>query len=184
MSNNIRLVSSAKNLRSQFKGISNGSSNNLNSSSSASIYTAGSSVSQSRSLDPSASGSGSLSRQGGLLRSTSNGDLRRSKSIQKKTLIAKVFADEPAPQESHPDLSMEMTLLVVKRCVKEIRERGNHLSRGSDRVRNSFFLWLSVSEHFFWTLIEPRTHDKGYPPPSADGTEQKSDHGHNQHDLG
>ncbi|KAG0342225.1 hypothetical protein BG000_006144 [Podila horticola] len=124
MSNNIRLVSSAKNLRSQFKGISNGSSNNLNSSSSASIYTAGSSVSQSRSLDPSASGSGSLSRQGGLLRSTSNGDLRRSKSIQKKTLIAKVFADEPAPQESHPDLSMEMTLLVVKRCVKEIRERG------------------------------------------------------------
>ncbi|KAG0034387.1 hypothetical protein BGZ81_004868 [Podila clonocystis] len=124
MSNNIRLVSSAKNLRSQFKGMSNGSSNNLNSSSNASIYTAGSSVSQSRSLDPSASGSGSHSRQGGLLRSTSNGDLRRSKSMQKKTLIAKVFADEPAVQESHPDLSMEMTLLVVKRCVKEIRERG------------------------------------------------------------
>ncbi|KFH72897.1 hypothetical protein MVEG_00122 [Podila verticillata NRRL 6337] len=124
MSNNLRLVSSAKNLRSQFKGISNGNSNNLNTSSSASIYTTGSSVSQSRSLDPSASVPGSLSRQGSLLRSTSSGNLRRSKSVQKKTLIAKVFADEAAPQDSHPDLSMEMTLLVVKRCVKEIRERG------------------------------------------------------------
>lgn len=128
MSNNLRLVSSAKNLRSQFKGINNVSSNNLNSSSNASIYTTGSSVSQSRSLDPSASVPGSLSRHGTLLRSTSNGNLRRSKSAQKKTLIAKVFADEAAPQVSHPDLSMEMTLLVVKRCVKEIRERGNCLS--------------------------------------------------------
>ncbi|KAG0345738.1 hypothetical protein BG005_001132 [Podila minutissima] len=86
MSNNLRLVSSAKNLRSQFKGINNGTS------SSASIYTAGSSVPH-------------------------NGLPTQSKSMQKKTPNAKVFADEP-------DLSMEMTLLVVKRCVKEIRERG------------------------------------------------------------
>ncbi|KAG0084846.1 hypothetical protein BGZ93_010117 [Podila epicladia] len=81
MSNNLRLVSSAKNLRSQFKGINNGSS------SSASIYTAGSSISH-------------------------NAPPTQSRSIQKKTPM-----DEP-------DLSMEMTLLVVKRCVKEIRERG------------------------------------------------------------
>lgn len=184
MSNNLRLVSSAKNLRSQFKGISNGNSNNLNSSSNASIYTTGSSVSQSRSLDPSASVPGSLSRQGTLLRSTSSGNLRRNKSVQKKTLIAKVFADEAAPQDSHPDLSMEMTLLVVKRCVKEIRERGNHLS---DLLNSHLFICPLLNQQatfHFDIKRKSRTHDKGHPSPGADGTEQKSDHGYDQHDLG
>lgn len=181
MSNNLRLVSSAKSLRSQFKGISNGSSNNLNSSSSASIYTAGSSVSQSRSLDPSASVPGSVSRQGSLQQSTSNGNLRRSKSVQKKTLIAKVFADEAAPQESRPDLSMEMTLLVVKRCVKEIRERGNH---PGDLLKCLLFPSLFLNRQATFSFWKSRTHDKGHPSPGADGTEQKSDHGYDQHDLG
>ncbi|KAG0201110.1 hypothetical protein BGX28_006035 [Mortierella sp. GBA30] len=40
--------------------------------------------------------------------------------------MSKVFADEEqTPQSGLPDLSMEMTLLIVKRCIKEIRERGN-----------------------------------------------------------
>jgi hypothetical protein len=39
--------------------------------------------------------------------------------------MSKVFADEQAnSHDSLPDLSMEMTHLIVKRCVKEIRERG------------------------------------------------------------
>lgn len=44
--------------------------------------------------------------------------------MQKKTLISKVFADDSSHSNELQDLSMEMTLLVVKRCVKEIRERG------------------------------------------------------------
>jgi len=44
--------------------------------------------------------------------------------MQKKTLISKVFADDSNHSNELQDLSMEMTLLVVKRCVKEIRERG------------------------------------------------------------
>ncbi|KAI7822411.1 hypothetical protein BC939DRAFT_183563 [Gamsiella multidivaricata] len=121
----IRLVSSAKSLREQFKGpASSGStSNNIMTSSGISVYTASSSISRAKTLEPSAITS--LSRQGSLLRSTSNGNLRRSKSTQKKGLISKVFADEAAdPHDALPDLSMEMTLLIVKRCVKEIRERG------------------------------------------------------------
>lgn len=43
--------------------------------------------------------------------------------------MSKVFAEAETEQNmAMPDLSMEMTLLIVKRCVKEIRERGkfNH----------------------------------------------------------
>ncbi|KAG0345345.1 hypothetical protein BG004_003779 [Podila humilis] len=114
------MATSAKNPKSPFKALS---SSSLISSSGASVYTAGSSLSQSQSLEPTTP-SGALSRHGSLFRSSSNGTLRRSKSVQKKTLISKVFADESEQHDMHPDLSMEMTLLVVKRCVKEIRERG------------------------------------------------------------
>ncbi|KAG0279751.1 hypothetical protein BGZ96_001821 [Linnemannia gamsii] len=123
----VRLVSSAKNLRESFKTQA-GTSTNLPSSSGISIFTATSDMSQTRPLDPTSPYSGSnpsLSRQGSLLRSSSNGNLRRAKSIQKKGLMSKVFAEAEAGQNmAMPDLSMEMTLLVVKRCVKEIRERG------------------------------------------------------------
>ncbi|KAF9116098.1 hypothetical protein BGX27_004896 [Mortierella sp. AM989] len=115
----LRLVSSARNLREQFKG---NSSSNLTTSSGSSIATA-----NSKTLDSNGTSSGNsvLTRQGTLLRSSSShGNLRSSKSTQKKTLIAKVFADDSGHNEPLPDLSMEMTLLVVKRCVKEIRERG------------------------------------------------------------
>jgi len=105
----LRLVSSAKNLRDQFKG----NSNNPTDSSGASVTTA---TGGSKSI---------LSRQGGTLHSSaSNGNLRRSKSTQKKTLIAKVFTDESEQQQSMADLSMDLTLLIVRRCVHEIRERG------------------------------------------------------------
>ncbi|KAF9581696.1 hypothetical protein BGW38_001192, partial [Lunasporangiospora selenospora] len=117
----LRLVSSARNLREQFKGTpassvsSASASSNLSASSTSSIFDPSS---------PSQSGSSMLSRQNSLLRSTSNGNLRRSKS-QKKNIIAKVFTDDSGYQAAPPDLSMEMTLLIVKRCVKEIRERGH-----------------------------------------------------------
>ncbi|GJJ75707.1 hypothetical protein EMPS_08065 [Entomortierella parvispora] len=47
------------------------------------------------------------------MRSSSNGNLSRAKSVQKKN-----------NHDALPELSMEMTLVIVKRCVKEIRERG------------------------------------------------------------
>ncbi|GJJ70294.1 hypothetical protein EMPS_02643 [Entomortierella parvispora] len=116
----LRLVSSARNLREQFNRPTSpvaGTSSNLVQSSGASVSSG---VSQSRTLEPTSS----LSRQGSLPRSTSSGNLRRTKSMQKKTLISKVFADDSSNNNELQDLSMEMTLLVVKRCVKEIRERG------------------------------------------------------------
>lgn len=58
-----------------------------------------------------------LSRQGTLLRAQSNGNLRQAKSIQKKSNMGR--GDSPMP-----DLSMEVTRVIVKRCIKEIRERG------------------------------------------------------------
>ncbi|KAF9952924.1 hypothetical protein BGZ72_005809 [Mortierella alpina] len=125
----LRLVSSAKNLREQFKGTSSSHSSHSNQtltmSSGSSIFTASSGISHARTLDPAAMNSASsiLSRQGTILRTSSGGQLRRSKSMQKKTLISKVFADDSG-NDSLPDLSMEMTLLIVKRCIKEIRERG------------------------------------------------------------
>ncbi|KAG0363336.1 hypothetical protein BGZ54_008193 [Gamsiella multidivaricata] len=122
----LRLVSSAKNLRDQFKGGSN-SNNTLTASSGLSITTANSGKSNAKTLDSNGlhSNISSLSRQGTLLRSSSsNGNLRHGKGAQKKTLISKVFADESGQHEPLSDLSMEMTLLIVKRCVKEIRERG------------------------------------------------------------
>ncbi|CAO3570759.1 unnamed protein product [Mortierella alpina] len=121
----VRLVSSAKNLREQFKGPNTSSSSStLVASSNASIYTASSGVTRTGNLEP-PNGS-PVSRQGSLLRSTSNGTLRRTRSIQqRKGIMSKVFADdEPSPHSALPDLSMEMTLLIVKRCIKEIRERG------------------------------------------------------------
>ncbi|KAF9962885.1 hypothetical protein BGZ70_007819, partial [Mortierella alpina] len=91
----LRLVSSAKNLREQFKGTSSsGSSSHSNQtltmSSGSSIFTASSSISHARTLDPAAMNSTSsvLSRQG-TMRTSSGGQLRRSKSMQKKTLISK-----------------------------------------------------------------------------------------------
>ncbi|KAF9085613.1 hypothetical protein BGX23_009515 [Mortierella sp. AD031] len=126
----VRLVSSAKNLRESFKNQSGSSSSNPPSASSgASVFTATSDISQTRSLEPATSSitvsNPSASRQGSLLRSTSNGNLRRAKSIQKKGLMSKVFAEaETESNTAMPELTMEMTLLVVKRCVKEIRERG------------------------------------------------------------
>ncbi|KAG0257341.1 hypothetical protein BG011_004015 [Mortierella polycephala] len=118
----VRLVSSAKNLREQFKNTNNNNSN-LMASSGASIYTTSSGISVTRNLDPRSDSS--VSRQGSLLRSSSNGNLRRVKSAQKKGLMSKVFADDESDSHtSMPDLSMEMTLLIVKRCIKEIRERG------------------------------------------------------------
>ncbi|KAG0048351.1 hypothetical protein BGZ83_006676 [Gryganskiella cystojenkinii] len=124
----LRLVSSARNLREQFKSPTSPTANNGNNqiqSSGASVHTNSSGISRAQTLEPSST---SLSRQGSLLRSTSNGNLRRAKSMQKKptTLMSKVFADESNQGHTNElqDLSMEMTLLVVKRCVKEIRERG------------------------------------------------------------
>ncbi|KAG0279093.1 hypothetical protein BGZ95_002279 [Linnemannia exigua] len=130
----VRLVSSAKNLRESFKN-SSGTSNNSSSSGSSSsntfstssgisIFTASSDVSHQAaraSLEPTSPFSGtssnpSLSRRGSLLRSSSNGNLRRAKSIQKKGLMSKVFAEaETENNMAMPDLSMEMTLLIVKR---------------------------------------------------------------------
>ncbi|KAF9290503.1 hypothetical protein BGZ68_006877 [Mortierella alpina] len=125
----LRLVSSAKNLREQFMGTSSSNSSHSNQSltmsSGSSIFTASSGISHARTLDPASMNSASsiLSRQGTILRSSSGAQLRRSKSMQKKTLISKVFADDSG-NDALPDLSMEMTLLIVKRCIKEIRERG------------------------------------------------------------
>ncbi|KAF9937248.1 hypothetical protein BGZ65_001654, partial [Modicella reniformis] len=117
----IRLVSSAKNLRDQFKNAGT-SSNVALGSSVASIHT-NSSISRSQTLGPPANVA--LSRRGTLLRTTSTGALRPSKSQKKGGLMSKVFADEVSnSHDSLPDLSMEMTHLIVKRCVKEIRERG------------------------------------------------------------
>ncbi|KAF8929205.1 hypothetical protein BGZ47_001201 [Haplosporangium gracile] len=111
----VRLVSSAKNLRESFKNQA-GSFTNPPASSGVSIFTATSDMSQSRSLDPTSPYSASnpsLSRRGSLLRSSSNGNLRRAKSIQKKGLISKVFAEsETENNMAMPDLSMEMTLLI------------------------------------------------------------------------
>jgi len=47
------------------------------------------------------------------MRSSSNGNVNRTRSVQKKN-----------SHDALPELSMEMTLVIVKRCVKEIRERG------------------------------------------------------------
>ncbi|KAF9132062.1 hypothetical protein BGW39_000857 [Mortierella sp. 14UC] len=132
----VRLVSSARNLRESFKntnGNSSGSSSSINSSNNSnfptssgiSIFTASSDVSHQAmraSLEPTSPFSGnssnpSLSRRGSLLRSSSNGNLRRAKSVQKKGLMSKVFAEaETGNNMAMPDLSMEMTLLIVKRC--------------------------------------------------------------------
>lgn len=113
----IRLVSSARNLREQFKG--NGGTN-LTASSGASIFTSASGISNAKTMDPSNPSPSLLSRQGTLL--------RRSKSQQKRKLIAKVFTDDNnGHHDGTPDLSMEMTLVIVKRCIKEIRERGKSL---------------------------------------------------------
>ncbi|KAG0372468.1 hypothetical protein BGX24_000205 [Mortierella sp. AD032] len=126
----VRLVSSAKNLRESFKNSSGTSSNSSTSGSSSntfptssgiSIFTASSDVSHQAaraSLEPTSPFSGtssnpSLSRQGSLLRSSSNGNLRRAKSIQKKGLMSKVFAEAVTDNNmAMPDLSMEMTLLI------------------------------------------------------------------------
>ncbi|KAF9915595.1 hypothetical protein BX616_005792 [Lobosporangium transversale] len=119
----VRLVSSAKSLREQFRAAqSNG--NSTMPSNSAVAHTPSNGVSRSKTLRPPI-GAKSPSRQNTLLRTSSGGNLRRAKSIQKKGLISKVFADEEVnPHEALPDLSMEVTSLIVKRCIKEIRERG------------------------------------------------------------
>ncbi|KAF9175569.1 hypothetical protein BGX21_011460 [Mortierella sp. AD011] len=120
----LRLVSSARNLREQFKG---NSSSNLLATSGSSSPTATSGKSNSKALDSNGVNSvhSAPSRQGTTLRSSkSHGNLRSAKSTQKKTIIAKVFADDSEHNEQLPELSMEMTLVVVKRCVREIRERG------------------------------------------------------------
>ncbi|KAF9288016.1 hypothetical protein BGZ68_000913 [Mortierella alpina] len=116
----VRHISSAKNLREHFKS-PNASSVTLVASSNASVYTTASGATRAGNLEP-PNGS-PVSRQGTLLRSTSNGTLRRSRSIQqRKGIMSKVFADdESSPHSALPDLSMEMTLLIVKRCIKEIR---------------------------------------------------------------
>ncbi|KAF9985109.1 hypothetical protein BGZ75_003344 [Mortierella antarctica] len=45
--------------------------------------------------------------------------------------MSKVFADDESSSHSAlPELSMEMTLLIVKRCIKEIRERGKYIIAG------------------------------------------------------
>ncbi|KAF9132737.1 hypothetical protein BGW39_011441 [Mortierella sp. 14UC] len=116
----LRLASSARNLRDQFKG-GNAQQTNLTASSGSSIFTASSGISHTKTLDPSGSNSGGsiLSRQGTLLRAQSNGNLRSNKSLQKKSHLGR--GDPQAPM---PDLSMEVTRVIVKRCIKEIRERG------------------------------------------------------------
>ncbi|KAG9324825.1 hypothetical protein KVV02_001570 [Mortierella alpina] len=126
----VRHFSSAKNLREQFKG-PNTSSCTLVASSNASTYTASTCSTRVGNLEP-PNGS-PVSRQGSLLRSTSNGTLRRTRSIQqRKGIMSKVFADdESSPHSALPDLSMEMTLLIVKRCIKEIRERGKFTIAGN-----------------------------------------------------
>ncbi|KAF9903301.1 hypothetical protein EC991_003993 [Linnemannia zychae] len=113
----LRLVSSARNLRDQFKG-GNSQPIHLTTSSGSSIFTASSGISNTKTLDPSGMNSGGsvLSRQGTLLRAQSNGNLRRNKSLQKKSHLGR--ADSQAPM---PDLSMEVTRVIVKRCIKEIR---------------------------------------------------------------
>lgn len=116
----LRLVSSARNLRDQFKGGNSSQHQTGNpSTSSSSIFTNSSNISNVKTLDPSgmASGSSILSRQGTILRAQSNGNLRQAKSVQKKSNMGRV--DSPMP-----DLSMEVTRVIVKRCIKEIRERG------------------------------------------------------------
>ncbi|KAG0274697.1 hypothetical protein BGZ95_009552 [Linnemannia exigua] len=122
----LRLVSSARNLRDQFKGGNSSqtaNSNNLaTASSGSSIFTANSGISNTKTLDPSGmtSAGSILSRQGTLLRAQSNGNLRRNKSLQKKSHLGR-----GDPHHSPmPDLSMEVTRVIVKRCIKEIRERG------------------------------------------------------------
>ncbi|KAF8942216.1 hypothetical protein BGZ47_006702 [Haplosporangium gracile] len=113
----LRLVSSARNLRDQFKGgNSQQQTSNITTSSGSSIFTNSSNISNTKALDPSGmtSGGSMLSRQGTLLRAQSNGNLRRAKSIQKKSNMGK--GDSPMP-----DLSMEVTRVIVKRCIKEIR---------------------------------------------------------------
>ncbi|KAK3829335.1 MAG: hypothetical protein J3Q66DRAFT_28293 [Benniella sp.] len=112
----LRLVSSAKNLREQFK--TNGITSTLAASNA-------SSATGSPTLDTGLHSPSLPSRQGTILRSSSShGALRRAKSPPKRTFISKVFTDETEQSDALPDLSMEMTLVIVKRCVKEIRERG------------------------------------------------------------
>ncbi|KAF9925317.1 hypothetical protein BGZ67_008729 [Mortierella alpina] len=125
----VRHFSSAKNLQEQYKGSST-SSCTLVASSNASTYTASTCSTRVGNLEP-PNGS-PLSRQGSLFRSTSNGTLRRTRSIQqRKGIMSKVFADDESSSHSAlPELSMEMTLLIVKRCIKEIRERGKYIIAG------------------------------------------------------
>ncbi|KAF9430448.1 hypothetical protein BGZ94_006796 [Podila epigama] len=104
---------SIRNLREQFKG--NGGSN-LAVSSGISILTGASGLSSAGTPDGSAPSL--LSRRGSLLRSSSHGNLRRSKSQHKKG------PNGAGHQDNYGDLTMEMTLVIVKRCVKEIRLRG------------------------------------------------------------
>ncbi|KAF9349022.1 hypothetical protein BGX34_002104 [Mortierella sp. NVP85] len=109
----LRLVSSAKNLREQFK--SNGITSTLAASNA-------SSAAGSPTLDTGLHSPSLPSRQGTILRtSSSHGALRRAKSPPKRTFISKVFTDETGQSDALPDLSMEMTLVIVRRCVKEIR---------------------------------------------------------------
>ncbi|KAF9929178.1 hypothetical protein FBU30_001791 [Linnemannia zychae] len=112
----LRLVNSAKNLRDQFIGGNSSSSHTASSSSS--IFT-NSSIANSKTQDSSglASSSSILSRQGTLLRAQSSGNLRRKKSIQKKSGLSR-GGDQHSPM---PDLSMEVTRVIVKRCIQEIR---------------------------------------------------------------
>ncbi|KAF9199497.1 hypothetical protein BGZ49_010370 [Haplosporangium sp. Z 27] len=109
----IRATASAKNLRDQLKRskteLSNKTSNADN------VHTTTDGASRANTLDPATRNS--LSRSGSLLRTVSGGggSLRRVKSFQRKGKDL---------QNSLPDLSMDVTLLIVRRCVKEIRERG------------------------------------------------------------
>ncbi|KAF9161103.1 hypothetical protein DFQ26_004888 [Actinomortierella ambigua] len=114
----IRLVSSAKNLREQFRGQSSSSLV----PSGASVYSTNSTASHARTVDTSMRPFNQPASMHQMSRAGSHGPLRRSKS-QKKTIMAKVLGDG-VDSDAIPDLSMEMTLLIVRRCVKEIRARG------------------------------------------------------------
>ncbi|KAF9435423.1 hypothetical protein BGZ76_006328 [Entomortierella beljakovae] len=101
----LRSTNSAKNLREQF--MRTNSENVRTNSYNGDIINHG--VTRSKTIESPARQP--VSRKGSLLRSSSGGsNVRRAKSIQKKT--------------NDPDISMEVALLITKRCVKEIRERG------------------------------------------------------------
>ncbi|KAI7819548.1 hypothetical protein BC939DRAFT_263039 [Gamsiella multidivaricata] len=74
---------------------------------------------------------------------------------------------------------MEMTLLIVKRCVKEIRERGKYFfchTAGLNSRRTYPQPLISLAPN-----IPPafhRSHNQGHPSPSPDGPQPKGGHGH------